>query len=143
MRFVALLLLLFGVGATGCQSEPVSTTTVTAANVNAVALERSALRRHFPVCKDLPHYVDVGRSGAIDDIDRWAACASLNDLEHETIMLVGDPAATASMRIALLRDGIHPLRIVTGTVGRGYGFAPRGTWVEVDLTSSETIRNLP
>jgi hypothetical protein len=155
--------------ATGCaattQGVPVSTTTTTAAEIGSTGVDPGgeqlpmAPRPSAAKCGgDLRQNVDfVPRSTTIDradmpDIDRWAACLQVPEMEHTTVVLVGGQAASepegffvtraARIRDALVARGVDSSRIVIGATNasREGGPVVGNTGVRIEVTHRQQVR---
>jgi hypothetical protein len=154
-------------GATGCaastQRVPVSTTTITAADGSAGSDPGGGQLYMAPATAkkcggDLRQNVDfVPRSTTIDradmpDLDRWAACLQVPEMEHTTVVLVGGQAASEPegffvaraerIRDALIARGIDSRRIVIGATNasREGGLVVGDTGVRIEVTHRQQVR---
>ena len=156
-------------GATGCaattQGGPVSTTTTTSAEVGNAGGAQSgeqltmAPRPSAAKCGgDLRQNVDfLPRTTTIDradvpDIDRWAACLLVPEMEHTTVVLVGGQAASepeglfvaraTRLRDALVARGVDSRRIVIGATNasRQGGPVAGNDGVRIEVTHRQQLR---
>ena len=153
---------------TACASTPampVSTTTTTSAEVARAGADPGggqlymAPRASATKCGgDLRPNVDfLPRSTTIDrsdvpDIDRWAACLQVPEMEHTTVVLVGGQAASEPegffvaraerVRDALIARGVDSGRIVIGATNasREGGLVVGNTGVRIEVTHRQQVR---
>ncbi len=162
---VALVAAASGCASTQAQAPIVSTTTTTGSDLAdrvvdpaGPVLYATTSPTRSKCGDDLRQNVDfVPRSAAIDradmgDIDRWAACLQVPEMQNATVVLVGGQSPSERedlftdraerVRDALMARGVDGRRIVIGATNASRDGTPfaSNTGVRIETTHEQTIR---